>query len=73
MTPYRGPRDDGDTEYNSPAFLDAPVCGSPEREPDNADAGALPAKAGSHREFLGRPALRLMWMPVASGVSPKIK
>jgi hypothetical protein len=63
MTSYRGTRDSGDTDCNSPEFLDASVGGSTETE--RAEAVVLPAKAGSHREFLGRPALRLIWLPAS--------
>ena len=75
MTSYRGPRDGGETDSNSPELLDASVCGSTEvSESGEANiAPPLPPKGGSHREFLGRPALRLMWMPVASDFGGKIK
>jgi hypothetical protein len=74
MTSYRGTRDGGGPESGSPEFLDASVCGSTENsEGKAADASDLPPKGGSHRDFLGRSALQLMWMPVASGLGRKIK
>jgi hypothetical protein len=74
MTSYRGTRDSGVPESDSPESFDASVCGSTESaESGNEDVASDPQpKGGSPREFLGRSALRLMWMPVASSLGRKI-
>jgi hypothetical protein len=62
MTSYRGTRNDGGTDSNSSESLDAPVCSSPDQS-SNEEASALPPRSGNPREFLGRSALRLLWLP----------
>jgi hypothetical protein len=58
---------DGDgTDSSCPKFLDASVCGFPEN-PENGDADVVsaPPKSGNQRVFLGRAALRLIWLPAS--------